>query len=103
MSDRYDAITVMADSMAGKLQYWHNASAEKEAGWFTDKPPVKEIRVPGVVHEASLLYMGPESDPTAAVDANYQPYGCKNAYVTGAALFPSAGEYFWSQSCSFKS
>ena len=87
----YDAIVVMAGSESGKLQYWHDQEGSK--GWRKEKPTKVEIHVPGVVHECSTLYMGPESDPHAAVDENYTPYGCKNVYVTGGAIFPSAGEF----------
>ena len=85
----YDAITVMAGSTSARLEYWHDQEGGK--GWRTAKPPKTEIHVPGVVHECSTLYMGPKSDPHAAVDENYTPYGCKNVYVTGGAIFPSAG------------
>ena len=87
----YDAIGVMAGSESGKLEYWHDQ--ENSKGWHKEKPTEAEIRVPGVVHESSTLYMGPESDPYAAVDKDYTPYGCKNVYVTGGAIFPSAGAY----------
>ncbi|THG95684.1 hypothetical protein EW026_g6015 [Hermanssonia centrifuga] len=84
----YDAIAAMADDEVRNLQYWHNSS-----GWSSRKPPVSEIRVPGIVHEGSTLYMGPQGDPAAAVDDRYRPYGCQNVYVTGAALFPAAGSW----------
>lgn len=88
---RYDAIAVMADKKAREVEYWHN-DGTGNAGWRREKPPTAEVRVPGVVHESSTLYMGNKSDPSAAADENYRPYGCENVYVTGAALFPSAGK-----------
>lgn len=84
----YDAITVMAGSEASKLEYWHN-----DGGWKPTKAPTSDIRVPGAVHEASTLYMGKPSDPMASVDDEYRPFGSRNVYVTGAALFPSAGSW----------
>ena len=84
----YDAITVMAGPAASNLQYWHN-----NGGWKSTKPPTLDIRVPGAVHEASTLYMGELSDPMASVDKEYRPFGSKNVYVTGAAIFPSAGSW----------
>ena len=90
----YDAINVMADNKASELEYWHNGDSKNKAGWKRQKPPQAEIRIPGVVHEASTLYMGTPSDPKACVDDNYRPFGSKNVYVTGAALFPSAGTCF---------
>lgn len=84
----FDAIAVMAGSKSGDLEYRHN-----EGGWNKVKPTAEEVCLPGLIHDASTLYMGPESDPHAAIDDNYTPYGCKNVHVTGAAIFPSAGEF----------
>ena len=78
----------MAGIKHNEIEYWHN-----EGKWLKTKPAVSEIHVPGVVHECSTLYMGEESDKHAALDSNYSPYGCKNVYVTGGAMFPSAGEF----------
>uniref|UniRef100_A0A0W0FJW9 Glucose-methanol-choline oxidoreductase C-terminal domain-containing protein n=1 Tax=Moniliophthora roreri TaxID=221103 RepID=A0A0W0FJW9_MONRR len=82
----------MADVEAGNPQYWHDGG-NGNFGWRPDCPSRKEIRVPGVIHESSTLYMGPGSEPHAAVDENYRPYGCQNIYVTEAGLFPSAGSW----------
>lgn len=84
----YDTITVMAGSGADQLEYWHNVG-----GWKKARPPVSAIRIPGVVHEASTLYVGEESDPQASVDSDYRPFGSNNLYVTGGALFPTAGSW----------
>uniref|UniRef100_A0A8H8CJZ7 Glucose-methanol-choline oxidoreductase C-terminal domain-containing protein n=1 Tax=Psilocybe cubensis TaxID=181762 RepID=A0A8H8CJZ7_PSICU len=82
----FDAIAVMAGPQSRELEYWHH-----EGGWSNVKPTPEEVCMPGLIHDASTLYMGPESDPHAAIDQNYAVYGCKNVYVTGAAIFPSAG------------
>ncbi|PPQ94234.1 hypothetical protein CVT25_006660 [Psilocybe cyanescens] len=87
----FDAITVLAGSKFEEIEYWHNEG--KNCGWSKEKLTDSEIHVPGLIHDASTLYMGPESDPHAGVDENYTPYGCKNVYVTGAAIFPSAGSW----------
>lgn len=84
----FDAISVMADSEAGQLEYWDSAR-----GWIKSRPLVSDIRVPGLMHDASTLYVGEESDPQASVDDQYRPFGSRNVYVTGAALFPSAGSW----------
>ena len=84
----------MAGDRSDEIEYWHDD--ENNNGWRTEKPDRSEIHVPGIVHECSTLYMGPESDPHAAVDENYTPYGCKNVYVTGSAVFPSAGALYFS-------
>ncbi|TFK63544.1 FAD/NAD(P)-binding domain-containing protein [Pluteus cervinus] len=87
----YDAIKVMAGDRAGRLEYWHN----KTSSWEEDPAPVSEIRVPGVVHETSTLYMSDdlENDPHASVGPDYRPRGCGNVYVTGGAIFPSSGSW----------
>ncbi|KAM5531773.1 hypothetical protein V8D89_014543 [Ganoderma adspersum] len=71
----YDAIVIMAGSESGKLQYWHDQEGSK--GWRKEKPTKAEIH----------------SNPHAAINENYTPYGCKNVYVTGGAIFPSAGSW----------
>lgn len=84
----------MADSEADKLEFWHDDGTGSGNGiWKKTRPSTSEIRIPGIVHEASTLYMGPYTDPHAAVDTSYRPYGCKNVYVTGAGLFPTAGSW----------
>ncbi|KAF8155019.1 hypothetical protein K438DRAFT_1943070 [Mycena galopus ATCC 62051] len=87
----YDAIKVMADDRADALEYWHDSSAS----WQKERPTEKGIRVPGVVHETSTLYMSDdlEKDPQASVGPQYTPRGCSNVYVTGGALFPSSGSW----------
>lgn len=77
----------MAGTKSDNIEYWHN-----EGKWLTSKPKVSDIRVPGVVHECSTLYMGEKSDEHAALNSDYSPYGCRNVYVTGGAIFPSAGK-----------
>ncbi|THU85298.1 FAD/NAD(P)-binding domain-containing protein [Dendrothele bispora CBS 962.96] len=90
----FDSIKAMAQSEAANLEYWHDSGSGDGSGtWKKTKPDSKQNRVPGVVHEASTLYMGPKTDPHAAVDEMYRPYGCKNVYVTGGAIFPAAGSW----------
>lgn len=99
----------MAGDSAGEVEFWHDAITEtlpgdafsdtevikEPAGWKKEHPPQDMIRVPGVVHETSMLYMSDnlETDKTASVDQNYRPRGCNNVYVTGGALFPSSGSW----------
>ncbi|KZV86632.1 FAD/NAD(P)-binding domain-containing protein [Exidia glandulosa HHB12029] len=87
----YDTIAVAAGDMENKIEYWHDDKSNP--GWHSEKPSRTESHVPGVVHECSTLYMGPESDPQAAVGDDYALHGCKNVYVTGGAIFPSAGSW----------
>ncbi|KAH7887270.1 hypothetical protein F5I97DRAFT_1925721 [Phlebopus sp. FC_14] len=87
----YDAVKVMAGSQP--IQYWNSALAKP--GWQTAQPPASAIHPPGIVHEASTLHMSDDlsGDAKAAVGPDYKPKGCGNVYVTGGALFPSAGSW----------
>lgn len=89
----YNAIKVMAGVEAESLQYWHPYDTAGNGEWKAEQPNVADIRIPGAVHEASTLYVGPDHDPQASVDNRYRPFGTDNVYVTGAALFPSAGSW----------
>ena len=85
----------MAGLKKDDVEYWHDEQQNPNGGlWLSKKPEKPQIHVPGIVHECSTLYMGPESDIHAAVDENYTLYGCKNVYVTGAAIFPSSGRLY---------
>lgn len=80
----------------GFLEFWHDAGANGEpAGWQEKPAPAAKVRVPGVVHETSTLYMSDdlEKDKHASVDSEYKARGCGNVYVTGGALFPSSGSW----------
>ncbi|XOI98808.1 GMC oxidoreductase [Paenibacillus polymyxa] len=55
------------------------------------RPDTSEIRVPGLVHEGSTLYIG--SDEEAVVGLDYRPKGVENVYVTGASLWPVSGSW----------
>ena len=103
----------MAGPMAQKIEFWHDDEVEKvpvssvsegsisvtPAGWKKTPPPAHMIRVPGLVHETSMLYMSDdiENDKHASVDSLYRPYKCDNVYVTGGAIFPTSGS--WNRKC----
>ena len=38
---------------SGNLEYWHDDTSN----WRKGSPPTKQIRVPGLVHEASTMWM----------------------------------------------
>ena len=95
----YKAIEVMAGN-AQDVEYWHDAEEKEQfeqglAGWKKERPPPSMIRVPGIVHETSMLYMSDDltHDPQASVDALYRPRKCDNVYVTGGAIFPTSGSW----------
>ena len=99
----------MAGGKDGQIEYWHDAKEEKVsinhqhdrryvlagAGWKQERPPAEMVRVPGLVHETSTLYMSDdlENDPHASVDSQYRPRQCTNVYVTGGAIFPTSGSW----------
>ncbi|KAF5013955.1 hypothetical protein FDECE_84 [Fusarium decemcellulare] len=70
------------------IQYWD----ETTHGWINEKPAVDTIRIPGIVHKASTCFVGHKEDG-GSLDEHYRPHGIKNVYVTGAALFPTAGSW----------
>ncbi|KAM0418762.1 hypothetical protein ACHAPT_012272 [Fusarium lateritium] len=86
----YDTIKAMSggDESESSIEYWDEA----KHGWFKAKPAVDTIRIPGVVHEASTCFVGPK-DAGGSLDDHYRPHGIENVFVTGAALFPTAGSW----------
>ena len=103
----------MAGNDPDKIEYWHDAVEQRVAlndphtnshdlrgaGWKKERPPAKMLRVPGLVHETSTLYMSDdlENDPYASVDSSYRPRQCENVYVTGGAIFSTSGS--WNREC----
>jgi len=55
------------------------------------QPSKEKRRVPALVHEGSVLYIGEEQDAPVALD--YKLRGSNNVYVTGGGLWPQGG--FW--------
>jgi len=54
----YQTIEKMAgNGNAGDIEYWDDTH-----GWVRDRLDVRSIRIPGIVHEASSAYVGPEED-----------------------------------------
>ena len=71
------------------IQYWSN---DKNDWDLTGKRPLPaEIRVPGLVHEASTMWIG--DDETAPVDLDYRFRGVENVYLTGGALWPTGASW----------
>jgi choline dehydrogenase-like flavoprotein len=86
----YNTIKAMSggDAVASSIEYWD----ENAHGWKSARPPVDTIRIPGIVHEASTAYVGPR-EKGGSLDEWYRPHGVENVFVTGAALFPTAGSW----------
>jgi len=72
------------------IEYWID---EGPSGyWQTARPPRQQVRSSLVVDEASPLWIGEDSS-SSVVGLDYRPYGVRNVYVTGSALFPTAGAW----------
>ncbi|ODB55044.1 hypothetical protein A7311_20630 [Paenibacillus polymyxa] len=81
---------VLSPQGPGRVEYWHG-DANGSGTWQAIRPDPSEIRVPGMVHEGSTLYIG--SDEDAVVGLDYRPKGVENVYVTGASLWPVSGSW----------
>ena len=94
----YETIDVMStpptshQQPSAELEYWHSNQTGQAGFWAKERPEVSDIRVPGIVHEASTAYMGDEAEG-GSVDELGRPHGIRNVCVTGGALFPTAGSW----------
>lgn len=76
------------------LEYWHIDEHEPNKGsWKPADPKQSEIRIPGIVHETSTAFMGSDPSDGSSVGPKYNVHGVPNVYVTGGALFPTAGSW----------
>lgn len=72
-----------------RVEYWHGEPDEGQ--WERKRPPRSQIRVPGLVHEGSTLWIG--TDDASPVGLDYRPRGVENVYVTGGGLWPTSGSW----------
>lgn len=82
---------VLSPTGASDVEYWHGDDVT--GTWHPTRPPADEVRSTAVMHDSSTLWIGGESDPDAVVGLDYRLRGLENAYVTGAALWPTAGSW----------
>lgn len=75
-------VKVFAGGDRSIVKFW-DFSAPAETAW---KSSFQKLRVPGMVHESSVLSMGPRATESTGYD--FRPYGTKNVYVTGSSLWP---------------
>jgi hypothetical protein len=54
-------------------EYWSSATQS----WAVRQPDHQQMRIRGVVHEASSTFVGPECEG-GSLDDFYRPYGCNN-------------------------
>lgn len=69
----YETIETMSSGKVSNIEYWDTTSQ----GWIKKRPAVDTIRIPGIVHEASTAYVGPENEG-GSLDDFYRPHGIKN-------------------------
>jgi len=81
---------VLSPRGAQRVEYWH-PSANGSGAWQPERPPVEGIRVPGLVHEGSTLWIGEGEEGVVGLD--YRPKGVENVYVTGGCLWPTGGSW----------
>ncbi|MBL8501397.1 MAG: GMC oxidoreductase [Nitrosomonas sp.] len=82
---------ILSPKGAGRVEYWHGQPDDGK--WLKERPRKDQIRVPGLVHEGSTLFIGKEDDPNAVVGLDYRPKGVENVYVTGGGLWPTSGSW----------
>ena len=80
---------VLSPNGACEVEYWHGSP--DQGTWTSARPSREQIRVSGLVHEGSTLYIGAED--SAPVDLDYRPRGTEGVYVTGAGLWPRSGSW----------
>lgn len=88
----FEMLDILAPS---GLEYWHSYGGSS-GSWENARPPSSMIRVPGLVHEASTMWIG--KGKGAPVDLNYKFKGVDNIYLTGASLWPTGGS--WNPTCA---
>ncbi|RYZ44018.1 MAG: GMC family oxidoreductase [Myxococcaceae bacterium] len=71
------------------VEYWNGTPGK--GCWATSRPILEERRMPGLVHEGSTLWIG--ENEGSVVGPDYRPWGIDNVYVTGGALWPTAGSW----------
>ena len=80
-------------SPGGGIEYWCTHDDGITGSWEANRTRLssKQIRHPGLVHEASTMRIGGDAD--APVGLDYCLRGTNNVYVTGASLWPTAGSW----------
>lgn len=85
---------VLSPKGSQKVEYWHGSP--EQGDWKPARPPLAQIRVPGLVHEGSTLWIGENDEAPVGLDYRLkngtQPV-VDNVYVTGAGLWPRAGSW----------
>ena len=86
----FQALEHILSNDSSVLEYWHENS-DGRGEWKLERPSTEQIRVPGLVHEGSTLWIG--DNEAAPVDLQYKLNGIGNVYVTGGSLWPRSGSW----------
>jgi hypothetical protein len=78
----YETIETMSNGKVSNIEYWDTTSQD----WIKKRPAVSTIRIPGIVHECSTAYVGPENEG-GSLDDFYRPHGVKNVVSDHIACF----------------
>ena len=81
---------------ASGFEYWHPQGSS--GSWHTERPPADKRRVPGLVHEASTMWIGGAGDQEAPVGLDYRLRGVENVFITGGSLWPTGCS--WNPTCA---
>ena len=81
---------------ASGVEYWHPQGSS--GSWHTLRPPADKRRVPGLVHEASTMWIGGAGDQEAPVGLDYCLRGVENVFIAGGSLWPTGGS--WNPTCA---
>lgn len=73
---------VLSGGDASNVEYWHDGT------WRHGRPA--DVRSDALVHEGSTLWIGERDSP---VGLDHRLRGSANVYVTGGALWPTAGSW----------
>ena len=88
----FDILDLLKNEKNGRIEYWTKTTPDgTQWKWTEEKPNELERRKNVAVHESSTMYIGNEED--APVDLDYKLRGTTNVYITGGALWPTAGSW----------
>lgn len=79
-------------SASNRIEYWNSNTND----WQESRPSSDLIRHKSLVHPASTMWIG--DDDRSPVDLDYKLRGMDNVYMTGGALWPTAGS--WNPTCA---
>ena len=87
----FEAIRAMAGK-GHRVEWWHQPQPKDGQGlppgvWKTELPGRDTIRMPGIVHEASVIPLGHSND--FPVDENYKVKGVSNVVGLSVQTQPS--------------